>query len=75
MEEKKPKVYIEQAENLTKDGIEAIKKISDIEKKSKKEKLPMNFMANEFMNQQLNTLNKSNKEEKNANDATNGSTS
>ncbi len=74
MEEKKPKVYIEQAENLTKDGIEAIKKITDIEEKPKREKLPINFMANEFMDQQLTTLNK--KENKNANDdATNGSTS
>ena len=31
-----------------------------------REKLPMNFMANEFMDQQLTTLNK--KEKKNAND-------
>ena len=74
MEEKKPKVYIEQAENLTKYRIEDIKKITDIKEKTKREKLPINFMANEFMDQQLTTLNK--KENKNANDdATNGSTS
>jgi len=74
MEEKKPKVYIEQAENLSKDGIEAIKKITDIEKKPKKEKLPINFMANEFAEQQNITLNKL-KEKENANDTTNGTTS
>jgi len=56
MEEKKPEVYIEQAENLTKDGVEAIKKITDIEKKPKRKQLPINFMVDEFMDQQLTTL-------------------
>ena len=54
--ENKPKVYIEQAENLTKDGIEAIKKITDIEKKPKIKQLPINYMVDEFANQQLTTL-------------------
>ncbi len=72
MEEKKSKVYIEKAGNLTKDGIKAIEEVVGIEKKSKEKELPINFMANEFMDQQLTTLNKS-KEEKN-DDATNGST-
>jgi len=36
-------------------------------KPKKREKLPINYMANEFMDQQLTTLNK--KEKKNANDA------
>lgn len=38
--------------------------------KKPREKLPINYMANEFMDQQLTTLNKLNKKEKeNANDA------
>jgi len=36
--------------------------------KKQREKLPMNFMTDEFMDQQLTTLNKLNKEKKNAND-------
>ena len=43
-------------------------------KEKKKEKLPINYMINESMDQQLTTLNKLNKEKKNANDATNGAT-
>lgn len=39
----------------------------------KREKLPMNYMTNEFMDQQLTTLNKLNKkEEKNATNDANG---
>ena len=39
------------------------------EENKEKEKLPINYMTNEFMNQQLTTLNKLKEKKKNGNDA------
>ena len=45
-------------EKLRKEGLKS-SDFRDEEKPKKKKKLPMNFMTNEFMDQQLTTLNKS----------------